>query len=101
MRLVRRIRARARKQARTRRTTHAYTRAAGRAHVTRTWVVRICAQMSTSGRSLDGSALEYMYGKEKSSITFEAILGAGGGGRTMFWASFLYGRARHKIDERL
>lgn len=26
---------------------------------------------------------------------------AGSGGRTIFWASFLYWRARHKIDERL
>lgn len=61
---------------------------------------RVCAQMSASGRSLERRFTNICMGK-KNHPSRSRPSGVGSGGRTMFWASFLYGRARHKIDERL
>lgn len=73
---------------------HSYTHVGG---------TRVCAQMSASGRSLDVGSR--MYGNicmgKKNHPSRSRPSEVGSGGRTMFWASFLYGRARHKIDERL
>jgi len=89
---------------------HVHTRARGctwlararaRARVvTRVWVV--CAQMSAGRRSLRrrSSRICICMGK-KNHPSRSRPSGVGSGGRTMFRASFLYGRARHKIDERL
>lgn len=68
--------------------------------ITYTWVVRVCAQMSASGRSLDVGFTNICMGT-KNHPSRSRPSRVGSGGRTMFWASFLYGRARHKIDERL
>lgn len=56
--------------------------------------------MSASGRSLDVGSRIYVW-ERKIIHHVRGHPNVGSGGRTMFWASFLYGRARHKIDERL